>query len=100
MDPEKPPHLGSDLPTDQSEYSLDDTTIPSMPEGKPEAEEEPLPESGTALKIKSTGPNPDDYPDGGFEAWMVVVGGFCAIFCGFGWINCELRSISWSNTVG
>ncbi|KAK9447127.1 major facilitator superfamily domain-containing protein [Limtongia smithiae] len=27
------------------------------------------------------------YPDGGRQAWMTVVGAFCAQFCSFGWIN-------------
>jgi len=50
------------------------------------------PEQGAQLKTDTTGPNPNDYPDGGFEAWLVVFGGFCAVFCGFGWINCEFLS--------
>ncbi|KAI9836008.1 MAG: hypothetical protein M1837_003542 [Sclerophora amabilis] len=32
--------------------------------------------------------DPSSYPDGGFEAWSVVAGGFCCLFCSFGWINC------------
>ena len=28
-------------------------------------------------------------PDGGWEAWLVVAGGFCTIFASFGWINCQ-----------
>ncbi|KAJ5259491.1 MFS transporter asaE [Penicillium angulare] len=27
-------------------------------------------------------------PDGGFPAWMTVLGGFCGLFVSFGWINC------------
>lgn len=30
----------------------------------------------------------DDYPDGGLEAWLAVLGGWCAMFCTFGMINC------------
>ena len=26
-------------------------------------------------------------PDGGVTAWLVVLGGWCALFCTFGWIN-------------
>ncbi|KAF7548755.1 hypothetical protein G7Z17_g6859 [Cylindrodendrum hubeiense] len=36
----------------------------------------------------SPGINPADFPDGGIEAWLVVFGGFCALFCTFGLINC------------
>lgn len=37
---------------------------------------------------KPTGPvaggiNPADFPDGGLEAWLVVFGGFCCLFCKF-----------------
>lgn len=26
-------------------------------------------------------------PDGGLEAWLVVLGAWCTSFCSFGWIN-------------
>ncbi|KFA66905.1 hypothetical protein S40285_02319 [Stachybotrys chlorohalonatus IBT 40285] len=29
-----------------------------------------------------------DFPDGGRQAWLVVFGGWCALFCTFGLINC------------
>lgn len=32
---------------------------------------------------------PTDFPDGGFQAWLVVFGGFCLVFASFGWINCR-----------
>lgn len=31
---------------------------------------------------------PSDFPDGGVEAWLVVLGTWCCMFCSFGWINC------------
>jgi hypothetical protein len=33
--------------------------------------------------------DPNNFPDGGFEAWLVVAGGFCTVFSSFGWINCK-----------
>ncbi|CAJ2509503.1 Uu.00g145290.m01.CDS01 [Anthostomella pinea] len=42
-------------------------------------------------KPASSGPpgfNPADFPDGGREAWLVVFGGFLALFCSFGLVNC------------
>ena len=27
------------------------------------------------------GINPADFPDGGLEAWLVVLGGWCCLFC-------------------
>lgn len=32
--------------------------------------------------------SPADFPDGGLEAWLVVAGGFCALFSTFGLVNC------------
>lgn len=32
--------------------------------------------------------HPSQFPDGGREAWLVVVGGWCCLFVSFGWINC------------
>ena len=29
-------------------------------------------------------------PDRGLLAWKVVLGGFCCMFCTFGWMNCKL----------
>lgn len=34
------------------------------------------------------GTAPSDFPDGGLEAWLVVLGGWCGLFCSFGWVNC------------
>lgn len=33
--------------------------------------------------------DPRNNPDGGRDAWLVVLGAFCCMFCSFGWINCE-----------
>ncbi|KAI9788212.1 MAG: hypothetical protein M1816_007064 [Peltula sp. TS41687] len=34
------------------------------------------------------GIDPSSFPDGGFEAWLVVLGSFCCLIVSFGWINC------------
>jgi len=31
--------------------------------------------------------HPDAFPDGGAEAWLTVLGSFCAMFVSFGWIG-------------
>jgi hypothetical protein len=97
---ENPPHVDSNLPTDQSESSLVDIEKDGMPERGAEPEQESQSEPGTKLKIDLTRTNADDFPDGGFQAWLVVAGGFCAVFCSFGWINCEHRSRSQGSTIG
>lgn len=33
--------------------------------------------------------DPRAFPDGGLEAWLVVLGVFCSLFVSFGWINCK-----------
>ncbi|KAI0468232.1 monocarboxylate permease-like protein [Xylaria cf. heliscus] len=35
------------------------------------------------------GLSPDDFPDGGLEAWLVVLGGSLSLFCSFGIVNCS-----------
>ncbi|KAI4111342.1 MAG: hypothetical protein LQ339_000541 [Xanthoria mediterranea] len=32
--------------------------------------------------------DPSSFPDGGLQAWLVVSGAFCCLFCSFGWVNC------------
>lgn len=39
-------------------------------------------------------PPPGPPPDGGFQAWMTVLGAFCGLFVSFGWINCKYQCIS------
>ncbi|KAI0409288.1 monocarboxylate permease-like protein [Xylaria palmicola] len=53
------------------------------------------PEKGSAdLSSQSSQPSatpsidPNDFPDGGREAWLVVFGGALILFCSFGIINC------------
>lgn len=39
------------------------------------------------LTPKPQGVAPADFPDGGTEAWLVVFGAWCGLFCSFGWLN-------------
>jgi MFS family permease len=60
-----------------------------FPEPKVEAEAD-LEKGGVAPKsqVAPGGINPADFPDGGLEACLVVLGGWCSLFVSFGWINC------------
>ena len=49
--------------------------------------QEPDSEPETKLPKELTVPDPNDFPDGGVEAWLVVAGGFCSTFCSFGWVR-------------
>lgn len=42
-----------------------------------------------AAPVGPPGINPADFPDGGLEAWLVVLGGVLILFCSFGLINCS-----------
>lgn len=51
-------------------------------------------EAGAAGNTEKTGPSASQEtesacPDGGLQAWLVVLGGFCAHFCTFGLVNCS-----------
>ncbi|UKZ53021.1 hypothetical protein TrVGV298_006808 [Trichoderma virens] len=49
---------------------------------------EKAPQQQQEQQDASTGPDFGPPPDGGMEAWLVVLGGFCSVFASFGWINC------------
>lgn len=40
---------------------------------------------------RDDGNDDDDFPDGGFDAWLVVLGAWCVSFCSYGWINSTSR---------
>jgi hypothetical protein len=43
-----------------------------------------------AASLAASVPSPP--PDGGLQAWLAVLGGFCVVFASFGWINCMYYS--------
>lgn len=96
-DPEK----GDHLPYDSGRPSLD--RIPSQNRETPAniiAEPENVAEAdiekgnGDDTANAPTGPppgsgwHPSDFPDGGLQAWLVVFGGWCGLFCTFGFVSC------------
>jgi hypothetical protein len=46
---------------------------------------------GAEASAPASAPKPagGEPPDGGWEAWSVVVGVWCISFCSFGWVNSE-----------
>ena len=64
-----------------SRSSLDSTTVQQPPAVVTDPEK-------TTPTPAPAGPDPNDFPDGGLQAWLVVLGGFCTVFASFGWINC------------
>ncbi|KAJ5147251.1 monocarboxylate permease [Penicillium atrosanguineum] len=67
--------------------SKDVPTVPSTVSEHTSLDEKPLTLQTQDVEKPSAG-NPDDpAPDGGLQAWLVVLGSWCALFCTFGWIN-------------
>lgn len=66
--------------------STSGSSLSHLPTEQPSFQVDADPENAAS---PPSGPNPHDYPDGGWEAWLVVAGGFCTVFASFGWINCE-----------
>ena len=63
-------------------------------ESKTEASAMPdVAENASISDVEKAGPakpnagvDPSAFPDGGMEAWLVVSGAFCCLFCSFGWM--------------
>ncbi|RKL42731.1 hypothetical protein BFJ63_vAg8426 [Fusarium oxysporum f. sp. narcissi] len=49
---------------------------------------EPYSEKAPSQQEGTSAPDFGPPPDGGLQAWLVVAGGFFAVFASFGWINC------------
>jgi hypothetical protein len=54
----------------------------SQPDEEVGSNKEPATEKRLGLDFNT-------FPDGGWEAWLSVAGGFSTVFVSFGWINCE-----------
>ena len=61
--------------------ALDGEKIPAS--GTKAGDEESAQTAGRALNPW----DPSQFPDGGVEAWLVVLGCFCCLFVSFGWIG-------------
>lgn len=64
---------------------------PSSPKAEPINTDSEKAEPQANLAV----PAPSPAPDGGLQAWLVVLGGFCTVFASFGWINCEYDPAAW-----
>ncbi|KAI0892954.1 major facilitator superfamily domain-containing protein [Annulohypoxylon nitens] len=75
----EPPSLHADLNDRKSEKLINDNLV-----------NENLfePPSEKAQDSTPTRLDPNAFPDGGFQAWFCIAGGFCTVFSSFGWVNC------------
>jgi MFS family permease len=97
-DIEKAPHNGE---ANDHNHSIERTALERLGSQNKETEANIFPEPEVEAEadlekggvIPPTVPvaggiNPADFPDGGLEACLVVLGGWFCLFCSFGWINC------------
>ncbi len=75
------------LETDRRTWA--DVTEKDAPREAPDTDlEKASPEAAAPAAVPPPGAfNPADIPDGGLEAWLVVFGTWCGLFCTFGLIN-------------
>lgn len=60
--------------------------------------------SESLMEVRQEPPNPEEkpndaqsFPDGGLQAWLVVLGAFFGLFISFGWTNCKSHAIIATN---
>jgi MFS family permease len=71
-------------PADPTKPACDGPTVKDLEAGQPVSRN-----AEPAVTPAPAGPpGAGDFPDGGLEAWLVVFGGWCALFCTFGLVNC------------
>ncbi len=74
--------------TSNSEMSKTEANI--LPDTAQERADLDVEQGDPQLKTQQhLGTGPGDFPDGGLQAWLVVSGAFCCLFCSFGWVNGE-----------
>lgn len=60
----------------------------------PDVEQPPVEDEKTETNTSTTAPepispfHPSQFPDGGKDAYLCLLGSFCCLFCSFGWLNC------------
>ncbi|KAJ4374017.1 hypothetical protein N0V83_002756 [Neocucurbitaria cava] len=56
---------------------------------QPPISEKPAESAEPATAPAAVNPfHPSQFPDGGKDAYLCLLGGFCCLFCSFGWLNC------------
>lgn len=80
--------IDSETPT--LNHALNDPKVENMESDDPEKGSLSDPPSEQVQDSAPAASDPNAFPDGGFEAWFCIAGGFCTIFSSFGWINCMI----------
>ncbi|KAF9774569.1 hypothetical protein IL306_007401 [Fusarium sp. DS 682] len=67
----------------------------SSPASDDDPPTEPYSEKAPSQQEGTSAPDFGPPPDGGLQAWLVVTGGFFAVFASFGWINSIAATGTW-----
>ena len=81
---------GFDSQTPTFHDDLDDRKSERLDSDDPEKNTLSEPPVREGQEAAPAGPDPNAFPDGGFEAWFCIAGGFCMTFASFGWVNCMM----------
>lgn len=66
-----------------------DIEQPPFSEKHSDMDRSPVDEKETEPALATMNPwHPSQFPDGGKKAYLCLLGGFCCLFCSFGWLNC------------
>jgi hypothetical protein len=74
--------MSTDASSTQGE--LENQLAPSLEKGAESEQVQNEPQAKPAW-------TPSPAPDGGFNAWSVLAGSWCVLFCSFGWINSKFH---------
>lgn len=95
MDTTYPAMQGGDIPSSsvsiqskEVEQQFSDDVEKAIPLDDGEEKTSPIYDEKDQTQVTST-QDLNVPPDGGFQAWLAVAGGFCTVFASFGWINCK-----------
>ena len=80
---EKPP-----IQQNEEEAAIQNSSPSDIEKGETTSEPSEKPAGDASPPGPPPGMRPEDFPDGGTTAWLVVFGGWCALFCTFGLVNC------------
>lgn len=85
-----PQDYGTDVDSEKANGTKRDPDAPRSLSSKEDlsAAAAPVPDPAPAGPQPGSGFHPSDFPDGGREAWTVVFGSACGLFCTFGIVNC------------
>lgn len=87
------PSSSASIQSREGEQQFSDDVEKANPLDDGEENTSPIFDEKDQTQVTST-PGLNAPPDGGFQAWLAVAGGFCTVFASFGWINCKYNPMT------